>query len=445
MQNTEHLNLPTYELDDMANLVDGYNEAMETIDTYAQANDAKFPITSANIEDGTIEAVDIANGAVSTNKIATAAVTADKIATAAVTADKLATDAVTNENMINGAVTIDKINENTFDAMPAKNSSNLVNSGGIYQFVNSISNLDKKLLIFGDSWANPKTSYYHDWGETLAGFLHCDLTNYGNGGATFTTNSTDPEVSILAQANNAIAAETDPTSVKYIAIVGGVNDLASTSFSPSTYTNAVKNVYDALTTAFPNAKITHLQNCCLYNSDVSANQYRVLNLYKNIATLNANLNNCFSTALCTLLLANTNFFNSDLLHLSQAGINVLIQQFLHEFGFRGSVITSGSANSSYDYSAKITANEHSLTLDFQKYADQTQASFTGTMDPATETAVKAILNHCKKTVCLGTISSNASTGDISFIYNADELIPTTGVFHKPSGGSQLTTILTYTL
>lgn len=435
MQNTEHLNLPTYELDDMANLVDGYNEAMENIDTYARANDAKFPITSANIEDGTIEAVDIANGAVSTNKIATAAVTADK----------LATDAVTNENMINGAVTIDKINENAFDAMPAKNSSNLVNSGGIYQFVNSISNSDKKLLVFGDSWANPTTSYYYNWGQTLADYMDCSFANYGDGGATFTTSSTDPAISIQAQVTRAIDAETSPQDVRYIAIVGGINDLASSSFSASTYCAAVEEVYNSLTDAFPNAKIIHLQNCCMFKSDNAQSAYRINNLYSNLSNISLNLTNCFSPALCTLLLANKGFFNADLLHLTSTGNNVMVQEFLHEFGFRGPLFTKGNASSNVDYSATITASATSLTIDFQKYASKTQASFSGTMDTATETAIKAILLHRKNTLMIHLTSTTSANGDLGFIYNENDMNPTTGVFHKPESGNIVTGIQTYTL
>lgn len=73
MKQTPNFALELYELDDMANLDDGYNSSMRKIDTAMQTikdeEAAKFPVNTA----------DIANGAVTTAKIATAAVTTDKI------------------------------------------------------------------------------------------------------------------------------------------------------------------------------------------------------------------------------------------------------------------------------------------------------------------------------------------------------------------------------
>lgn len=415
MENTPNLNLPLYDLDDMANLDDGYNNAMRIIDNEIKEVNDKFPITSDNIGANSINTVNIANGAVTT----------DKIASAAVTLPKIASDA--------------------YDLTPTKNSAKLVTSGSVYDFMNNHVAGASKLLIFGDSWANPTTSYYYNWGQKLADYMNCSFANYGNGGATFTTSSTDPAISIQAQATQAIVAETRPQDVRYIAIVGGVNDLATSTFNTTQYCNAVKSVYGSLHSAFPNAKIIHLQNCCMYKSDNAQSAYRVNNLYSNLSNISIALDNCFSPALCTLLLANEEFFNADLLHLTSAGNNVMVQEFLHEFGFRGPLFTKGNASSNVDYSAMITASATSLTIDFQKYASATQANFSGTMDAATETAIKAILLHRKNTLVIPLTSTAASTGDLGFIYSANDMNPTIGVFHKPESGSIVTGIQTYTL
>lgn len=79
MIQTDNLKLEKYELNDAANLADGYNKSMDILDDAYKANEDRFPISSKDIEDGGINTVDIANGAITENKLATAAVTADKL------------------------------------------------------------------------------------------------------------------------------------------------------------------------------------------------------------------------------------------------------------------------------------------------------------------------------------------------------------------------------
>lgn len=100
MKATEHLQLPIYEMDDMANLNDGYNAAMEKLDDYTSTLDGKFPITSTDIENGGINTVDIANGAITENKLATGAVTSEKIAQGAVDTVDIADEAVTPQKLV---------------------------------------------------------------------------------------------------------------------------------------------------------------------------------------------------------------------------------------------------------------------------------------------------------------------------------------------------------
>lgn len=92
MIQTPNLQLEKYELDDAANLADGYNNSMDKLDAFAGAQANRFPIKSEDIGDGEVNTVDIANGAVTDNKLATAAVTTEKIANGAVTTEKLADD-----------------------------------------------------------------------------------------------------------------------------------------------------------------------------------------------------------------------------------------------------------------------------------------------------------------------------------------------------------------
>lgn len=99
MKQTPNYDLELYELDDMGNLVDGYNHSMEILDGALKQQEE-------NIENILpIDTAGITNGAVTTDKIATAAVTRDKIAEAA------------------------------FDTAPTADSTNLVTSGAIQAYV----------------------------------------------------------------------------------------------------------------------------------------------------------------------------------------------------------------------------------------------------------------------------------------------------------------------
>lgn len=112
MQETSNFGLELYELDDMADLTDGYNKSMRTIDSAMQQikDDAAdmFPIDTA----------DIANGAI----------TEDKIATASITNTKLAT----------GAVSLDKIAEGAIDDIPTQGSDNLITSDAVFDSISAV-------------------------------------------------------------------------------------------------------------------------------------------------------------------------------------------------------------------------------------------------------------------------------------------------------------------
>lgn len=144
MEQTPNLKLEKYELDDYANLSDGYNKSMDILDTFAGTVDAKFPIGSAEIEDGGINTVDIANGAITSNKIASSAITSDKIATEAVDTDSIAEGAitttlindlaVTTDKLANGSVTNEKIATGTIDTNSIADdaiTSSLIEDGAI--------------------------------------------------------------------------------------------------------------------------------------------------------------------------------------------------------------------------------------------------------------------------------------------------------------------------
>lgn len=112
MQETSNFGLELYELDDMADLTDGYNKSMRTIDSAMQQikEDAAnmFPINTDDISNG--------------------AITEDKIATASITNTKLAT----------GAVSLDKIAEGAIDNIPTQGSDNLITSDAVFDSISAV-------------------------------------------------------------------------------------------------------------------------------------------------------------------------------------------------------------------------------------------------------------------------------------------------------------------
>lgn len=213
MIQTANLKLEKYELNDAANLVDGYNRSMDILDGFGKETKEHFPIQSFDIENGAITNDKIANGAITSNKIATAAittdkidanaVTADKIPDGAITADKISPDAlvssipedgiksdmiaegaitsekiaddsitsekivngsITSEKIVDGSITLSKIDSSIIDDIPTKDSGNLVKSGGIYNEIISIKNVlagnVEELGYFQNPESNINQGYY---------------------------------------------------------------------------------------------------------------------------------------------------------------------------------------------------------------------------------------------------------------------------------------------
>lgn len=205
MKQTDNLELPLYEMDDMANLNDGYNAAMLKIDSAYQQIETRFPISSDNIEDGGINTVDLANGSVTTNKLASAAVTGEKIAQGTIELANLSSELQGNFNV------------------------------------------NPTMIAFGDSYGVDSISEGPVWCEVAAKKLGITtLHNYCVGGATFNTTK---EKNFSVQVDTAIAEITDPANVEYVGIVGGTND------GSNSITNALIALVTKINNAFPNATI----------------------------------------------------------------------------------------------------------------------------------------------------------------------------------------------
>lgn len=261
MKETANLKLPIYELDDAANLADGYNNAMEIIDgAYQQQNEDIgdiLPIGTSGIE----------NGAVTTNKISTAAVTGEKIANGAITNDKLSDDfifpgtslpdnAVTTPKIADGAVTIPKIAASAFDATPTSESDNLVNSGNIYSYVQSaIADIPegngrslKNVVLIGDSYTDElDTTLYANIGTALKNnFPQTTFYNIADGGSSFTFGGIRGK-NFAQQLTAALTEVPENVTIDEIWVIGGRNDAGSQK-------SAIKTGCNTLITNFKNSR-----------------------------------------------------------------------------------------------------------------------------------------------------------------------------------------------
>lgn len=251
MIQTPNLGLEKYELTDAANLADGYNNSMDTLDKFAGDTNAHFPIKTSDIADGAVINTKISNGAVDENKLATASVTNTKIATDSVTADKIPDGEIVNRHIGDLQITNDKIANNTIS-----------NNKLIYT--------RHSLLVFGDSFS-AQSSYYSPsetyWCVTLANALGLTLHNYAiNGAGIYSGQPSTPENgrTLSAQVSNAIADNSYiHNDVDYIYIFMGINDFNTTTVNINIMADTLIAQANRLHSEYPNAKIIYIPNMSL--------------------------------------------------------------------------------------------------------------------------------------------------------------------------------------
>lgn len=206
MLETDNLKLPIYEMDDPANLADGYNNAMQKLDTAYQTNESRFPVNSSNIEDGGVNTVDLANGAVTTNKLATAAVETDKIADGAVTADKLA----------EGVIPTPK---------------------------------EDVVILIGDSYSQA------GWDGQLAKQIGMRVKNYGAGSTGYIADAGGTRNTFSQQLQQAANELAEDENAAIVLVVGGYNDLNHYSTDSTQIRNAIVSFTSLQESLFPHARL----------------------------------------------------------------------------------------------------------------------------------------------------------------------------------------------
>ena len=235
--------------------VDTLSDTCSGLDLRLDAIEADDWVTSDRIADGAVTSDKFNDGSVTTDKIGNAAVTAQKLASNSVTSGKISDGAVTAGKIGSSAVTTVKIADEAITT--AKIADNAITK-------EKIANEDI-FLIFGDSWCN--FIDHPNWSISVADVLECGtIINYGFGGATFISNSSNLVSQQISQAISELTSA-QKANVKYVMIMAGVND--HNPYQPSGFNSAVEECLIMCKNAFTNAVVQWFPTSCApsYTSD----------------------------------------------------------------------------------------------------------------------------------------------------------------------------------
>ena len=183
----------------------------------------------------------------------------------------------------------------------------------------SISNLEtglNKIALFGDSWTDP-TSLDAIWGTLIGGALNLTTHNYAKSGAYM---SGETETSLKSQVDTFLNEDIEKTKVKYIVVLGGVNDFRN-NVAWDVLAEGLETQIARLKTSCPQAKIVYVSNCQYYYSkeqgDYWCGVHQQLRYAVSIPTLNL-----FGT------MGNEVYNSNNYFHLTQVGQRIMMSNII---------------------------------------------------------------------------------------------------------------------
>ena len=288
---TVNFHLDKYVGTDKPNLRDQYNAAMDKIDTQllVSNNNSVLAVEKAqqaldHISDSVTEAT--FNAFVSQTNTALAG--------------KASTTALSNEVSARQS------------AVSSEASTRAAADTALGQRIDNLAGADT-VVIIGDSWSNPNRDTFV-WANYLAARLNVNIENLAKNGASFCR----PNLTFLEQ----IQAATTPASrVKYILVVGGINDIIQ-NYDGNIIYDAVDAFIAAVKNKYPNKQCIFfgIQDCLLTQSSL---HYRA-------ATTGVAIRKKFQLAgFCSYNIQNTligfsNVYQDDNLHPNALGHRLLL-------------------------------------------------------------------------------------------------------------------------
>lgn len=226
---------------------------------------------------------------------------------------------IIDNNIINLNNSVDTINTNigTMSNLNTTEKSNLV--GAINEVNSKSSDSLTEIVIFGDSWSDP-TSLDAIWGTQnyVGKELNLNVNNYAKSGAYMSGTGANDLQGQVSTFNSDTSV--NKIKVKYIVILGGINDYRNNVTWSSFYTKLEEQI-ELLKTYCPQAKIIFVSNCQWYYDETQGNYW--CGIHEEIhATEKIVTYNIFGTLGHELYNSN-NYF-----HLTQTGQKVMLSNIV---------------------------------------------------------------------------------------------------------------------
>ena len=308
---TDNYALNLYGDADPADLRDGYNGSMRTIDTTLETHLNRIEAVESR-ETHDEEVVSALLGSNTVDNAAASKAKWDKAGTDAAAA----VDKADNNSAILSALGADT--PDTATATYNKITSNSNNIATLFEKVeNRVSKLDvSKILCIGDSFGDETAKGHGNWVKGLRQALpNATFMNQCVSGSGYVRNF---GVKFIQQINNAIAAN---FKADYIVIVGGVND---TEENLTNIISAVRDVCTTLQTSYPLAKILFVPMCAGYYHLTLKRRYVAMAMQNIIS----NYNFAYFRAAWTFNVNRREFVVDDNLHPTEAGAKNISDKIL---------------------------------------------------------------------------------------------------------------------
>lgn len=258
---------------------------------------------------------------------------------------------------INNEITTIKGDIETTNANLNTTNTNVTNN------TNSINNLDTEkqdklteIVLFGDSWTDP-TSLDAIWGNLIGEELGLTVHNYAKSGAYMS--GTD-SISLENQVENYHISDVDKTKVKYIVILGGINDFRN-GVGYTVLSSKLIEQIELLKGYSPQAKILYVSNTRYYydkdQGDYWCGVHQDLRNESKIVTYNM-----FDT------MGPEVFNKNNYFHLTQVGQRIMLSNIIAcltggEIQYFQNSMTASSANGSIKVTTERVHNMSILTFE----------------------------------------------------------------------------------
>lgn len=228
-----------------------------------------------------------------------------------------------------------------------------------------------EIVIFGDSWSDP-TSLDAIWGTNnyIGKELNLNVNNYAKSGAYMSGTGTDDLQGQVSTFNS--DSNINKTKVKYIVILGGINDYRNSVTWTNLYTKLEEQI-ELLKTYCPQAKILFVSNCQWYYDETQGNYW--CGIHEEIrATEKIVTYNIFGT------LGKEVYNTNNYFHLTQTGQKIMLSNIVAsltggEIQYFEDTVSVTNSDGTINYSTQRVGNMVLLNIKLTPTNSKTFYSF----------------------------------------------------------------------